>query len=78
LSFLSIRIWRTIHPVVVAGSESGMAEGSFSMTDPMRHTLFFSLAAFSVLYFALLRHRLKLGWAERRVARLRQRILSQL
>lgn len=78
LSFLSIRIWRTIHPVVV-GSDGGVsAEGSFNMTAKMRHTLFFSLATFTVLYFTLLRHRLRLAWSEERVARLRQRVLGRL
>jgi heme exporter protein C len=78
LSFLSIRIWRTIHPVVVAGESGGGAEGAFGMTTPMRYTLFFSLAAFTVLYFTLLRHRLRLAWTEERVARLRQRVLSRM
>jgi heme exporter protein C len=78
LSFLSIRIWRTVHPVVVAGDSGQSAEGAFSMTASMRHTLFFSLATFTVLYFALLRHRLRLAWAEERLARLRQRVLSRV
>ncbi len=77
LSFLSIRIWRTIHPVVVGGESGTGAEGTFNMTASMRHTLFFCLAAFTVLYVTLLRQRLRLAWAEQRVARLRQRILSR-
>jgi heme exporter protein C len=77
LSFLSIRIWRTIHPVVVAGDSGSAAEGAFNMTTSMRHTLFFSLATFTVLYFTLLHHRLRLAWAEGRAARLRQRVLSR-
>jgi heme exporter protein C len=78
LSFLSIRIWRTIHPVVVGGDSGASAEGAFSMTASMRTTLFFSLATFTVLYFSLLRHRLRLAWAEDQVARLRQRVLNRL
>jgi heme exporter protein C len=78
LSFLSIRIWRTIHPVVVAGDSGESVEGAFNMTAPMRYTLFFSLAAFTVLYFTLLRYRLRLAWAEGRVARLRQRVLTRI
>jgi heme exporter protein C len=78
LSFLSIRIWRTIHPVVV-GSEGGVsAAGGFNMTAQMRHTLFFCLAAFTVLYFTLLHHRLRLAWTQERVARLRQRVLNRM
>jgi heme exporter protein C len=78
LSFLSIRIWRTIHPVVVAGDSGTGAEGSFSMTTPMRNTLFFSLATFTVLYFMLLAYRLRLAWSEGRVALLRQRIMNRV
>jgi heme exporter protein C len=78
MSFLSIRIWRTIHPVVVAGSPNSGAEGAFSMTDAMRHTMFFSLAAFTVLYATLLRHRLRLAWAQEQAARLRQQVLNRL
>jgi heme exporter protein C len=77
LSFLSIRIWRTIHPAVIGSSDSD-AQGSFAMTTEMRYTLFFSLATFTVLYFTLLRHRLRLAWAQERVARLRQRVLSRM
>ncbi len=78
LSFLSVRIWRTIHPVVVGGDSGASAEGAFNMTASMRNTLFFSIAAFTVLYFMLLAYRLRLGWAEDRVARLRQRVLSRI
>ncbi len=77
LSFLSIRIWRTIHPVVVAGESDAGAEGTFNMTTAMRNTLFFSLATFTVLYLMLLTYRLRLGWAEEHIARLRQRVLSR-
>jgi heme exporter protein C len=78
LSFLSIRIWRTIHPVVVAGDSGAGTEGSFSMTGSMRQTLFFSLATFTVLYFMLLRYRLRLAWADERIAQLRQRVLNRM
>jgi heme exporter protein C len=39
LSFLSIRLLRTIHPVVIAGSNPE-AEGGFGMTPAMRTTFF--------------------------------------
>ncbi len=78
LSFMSIRFWRTIHPVVTSGDGGGGAQGSFNMVSTMRHTLFFCLAAFSVLYITLLRHRLRLAWAQEHVARLRQRVLNRV
>jgi len=78
LSFLSIRLWRTIHPVVVAGDSDSGAEGSFSMTASMRYTLFFSLGTFTVLYFMLLTYRLRLAWSEGRIAQLRQRVMNRV
>lgn len=60
LTFLSIRLLRTIHPVVIGGA-SAAADGAFSMTAPMRLTFFFSLFAFTVLFMDLFWHRLRLG-----------------
>jgi heme exporter protein C len=60
LSFLSIRIWRTIHPVVV-GSEDPGAQGTFDMTGDMQVAFFFSLIAFTIIGVTLLWHRIRLG-----------------
>ncbi len=78
LSFLSIRMWRTIHPVIIGGTTLSDDAGAFNMTAPMRHTLFFNLANFTVLYVTLLRHSLRVAWTQARVARLRQRLLSRM
>ena len=59
LTFASIHLLRTIHPVVV-GADSGSG-GGFSMTGPMKQTFFFSLFTFSVLFIDLLWHRIRLG-----------------
>jgi heme exporter protein C len=59
LTFLSIRIFRTIHPVVV-GSNDPTAAGAFDMTADMRVAFFFSLFTFTLIYFTLLWHRLRL------------------
>ena len=59
VTFLSIRIWQTIHPVVIGG-ESG-AQGSFGMTPPMLITMFFCLTTFSVIFATLLWYRVRLG-----------------
>ena len=66
LTFFSVRLYRTIHPVVVGKNEAG-AQGAFDMTVAMRHTLFASLFAFTVLYIALLWHRYRLGRAMNRL-----------
>ncbi len=59
LTFLSIRIFRTIHPVVV-GSADPAALGAFDMTGDMRVAFFFSLFTFTLIYITLLWHRLRL------------------
>jgi heme exporter protein C len=59
LTFLSIRIFRTIHPVVI-GNNDPTAQGTFDMTSRMRLTFFFSLFTFTFIYITLLWHRLRL------------------
>jgi heme exporter protein C len=60
MTFLSIRIFRTIHPVVIGNNEPGAA-GKFDMTPPMLQTFLFSLFAFSLMFVVLLWHRVRLG-----------------
>ena len=60
LTFFSIRIFRTIHPVVIGGTDPN-AQGSFDMTTKMLQTFMFSLLTFSVLFVDLLWHRIRLG-----------------
>jgi heme exporter protein C len=59
LTFISIRIFRTIHPVLVGPGSSGT--GSFAMSDKMLIAFFASLVAFSLLFIALYWHRIRLG-----------------
>jgi len=66
LTFLSIRIFRTIHPVIVGGSNSAAA-GSFAMTGRMQVAFFASLAAFSILFAAFYWHRLRLGLLQKKL-----------
>jgi heme exporter protein C len=73
LTFLSIRLYRTIHPVVI-GSGDPSAEGSFSMTGPMRTTFFFSLITFSVIFISLIWHRVRLGRLAEKVEQLRLKL----
>lgn len=60
LTFFSIRIFRTIHPVVVGSNDPG-AEGDFNMTAQMTQTFMVSLVAFSFLFISLLWHRIRIG-----------------
>lgn len=60
ITFLSIRLFRTIHPVLI-GSGSASAQGSFDLTPKMLVTLFFTLGTFSVIFVTLFWHRIRLG-----------------
>jgi heme exporter protein C len=75
LTYFSIRVWRTIHPVVI-GSGDPSAKGSFDMTKPMVYTLLFSLLAFTVFGVTLLWHRVRLGWLADKVEQLRLKALG--
>lgn len=48
LSYLSIRLWQTLHPQIITSSE-------ISITAPMIETLFLNLIAASLIYIYLLR-----------------------
>lgn len=76
ITFFSIRIWRTIHPVVVGTGGADAAQGSFAMTDPMRTTLLFSVFTFTVVYVCLLANRVRLEELAERVEHLKARLLS--
>jgi len=56
LTFLSIRLLRTIHPVVI-----GSGQEAFRMISSMQVAFFFSLFAFSVFFVDLLWHRIRLA-----------------
>ncbi|MEI8131807.1 MAG: cytochrome c biogenesis protein CcsA [Leptolinea sp.] len=60
LTFFSIRIFRTIHPVII-GSGDPATSGSFSMAPAMSQTFTFSLIVFTLVFVDLLWHRIRLG-----------------
>jgi heme exporter protein C len=59
LTFFSIRLFRTIHPVVIA--PSGGAGSAFSMSPRMLTALFASLLVFTILLADLVWHRYRLA-----------------
>ncbi len=75
LTFLSIRIFRTIHPVVV-GSGDPTATGAFDMSPRMRVAFFFSLLTFTFVYVTLLWHRLRLYRLSEKLDTLKMKLLS--
>lgn len=58
LTFFSIRLFRTIHPVVIATGSSG---GGFNMSPRMRAAFFSSLFVFTILLADLVWHRFRLA-----------------
>lgn len=74
LTFLSIRLFRTIHPVVVGGDVA--AQGAFDIAPRMLQVLVFSLVTWTVLYATLLWHRMRLARLEERIEQRRAEALS--
>jgi heme exporter protein C len=75
LTFISIRIFRTIHPVIIGSGGSGAA-GSFDMSPKMLHTFIFSLITFSIIFADLLWHRIRLGKLAEEAENLRLKTLQ--
>lgn len=75
LTFFSIRIWRTIHPVVIGSGDPG-AEGSFDMTPRMLQTFFMGLITFTIVGVDLLWHRIRLGRMGDRIEQLRLKVTT--
>src|SRR5690349_14276951 len=73
ITFMVIRMFRTIHPVVI-GNGNAAAEGGFDMTPKMLTAFLFGLFAFSVLFIDLLWHRLRLGAFQEKVEELKLKV----
>jgi len=74
ITFLSIRLFRTIHPVVI-GSQSTEAQGGFNMTLPMKTAFFFALFAFTVIFIDLFWNRIRLGNLEQKVEQMKLKVM---
>ena len=70
ITFFAIRLFRTIHPVVIGGTNPE-ADGGFSMTADMRVAFFFALFAFTVLFVDLFWNRIRLGDLQETVEQLK-------
>ncbi len=68
LTFMSIRWWNTIHPVILDPT------ADFGLGPGMTQAFVFSNIAFSLLYVTLLANRVQLEWTGERLAALRDRL----
>jgi len=74
ITFYAIRLFRTIHPVVIAGGNPE-AQGSFSMTPDMLTAMFVALIAFTVIFIDLYWNRIRLGNLEDQVEQLKLKVM---
>ncbi len=70
LTFVSIRLFRTIHPVIIGG---GGGE-TMNMTGEMVTTMLVNIAVFSVIFVTLFWHRIRLGQFAEKVEQLKLKL----
>ncbi len=68
ITFMVIRLYRSIHPVVVM---AGGNDEKMPMTSDMLTALLFALFAFTVVFIDLIWHRIRLGVLEEKVEQLK-------
>ena len=73
ITFFAIRLFRTIHPVVIGGSNAA-AQGGFNMTADMKVAFFFALFAFTVIFIDLFWNRVRLGDLQNKVEQLKLKV----
>ena len=73
ITFFAIRLFRTIHPVVIGGTNAA-AQGSFNMTPHMLTAFFFALFAFTVIFIDLFWNRIRLSELQEKVEQLKLQI----
>jgi heme exporter protein C len=73
ITFFAIRLFRTIHPVVIGGTNPE-ADGGFSMTADMRTAFFVALFAFTVIFIDLFWNRIRLGDLQEKVEQLKLKV----
>jgi heme exporter protein C len=73
ITFFAIRLFRTIHPVVIGGTNPE-ADGGFSMTPDMRVAFFFALFAFTIIFVDLFWNRIRLGNLQDKVEQLKLKV----
>jgi len=73
ITFFAIRLFRTIHPVVIGGGNAD-AQGAFAMTGDMKVAFFFALFTFTVIFVDLFWNRIRLGDLQEKVEQLKLKV----
>ena len=73
ITFMVIRLFRTIHPVVV-GNQSAAAQGGFDMSSNMLTAMFVAIGAFTLIFIDLMWHRVRMGDLEEKVEQLKLKV----
>ena len=73
ITFFAIRLFRTIHPVVIGGGNAD-AQGGFAMTGDMKVAFFFALFTFTVIFIDLFWNRIRLGDLQEKVEQLKLKV----
>jgi heme exporter protein C len=68
ITFMSIRWWRTIHPVLIDPKDG------FGLSKGMMPVFFLGLIAFTLFYFVLLAHRVRLEQMQEQVEILKEQL----
>ena len=68
ITFMSIRWWRTIHPVLIDATQG------FGLSPNMMASFFFCLAAFTLFYVVLVMHRYRLEQLREQVEALKEQL----
>src|ERR1700690_2584588 len=74
ITFLVIRLFRTIHPVVI-GSGDPNAQGTFAMSPTMLVAFFFGLFAFTIIFIDLFWNRIRMGQLAAKVEQLKLNLM---
>ena len=75
ITFMAIRLFRTIHPVVIGNSDPN-ATGSFDMSSGMLVAFFFALFTFTVIFVDLFWNRVRMGQLQDKVEQLKLKVMQ--
>jgi heme exporter protein C len=75
ITFFAIRLFRTIHPVVIGSGDPG-AQGTFAMSADMKLAFFFALFAFTIIFIDLFWNRIRMGRLAEQVEQLKLSLMQ--